>query len=144
MEYGITHHRVSVSNNTLILCLLCNRVVSVNRECLCLVTNAHCALLCAKESLIISFSLPPTVFFPGVDVIFHLAARRESVDKFCRGLLILICSSGRPHPFISYLFFFFLSLPLVSLSSLCLYLFLSHALPWSQTHNSQLPGRDIC
>lgn len=62
------------------------------------------APLCAKESLIISFSLPPTVFFPDVDVIFHLAARGESVDKFCRGLLILICSCGRPHPFIPYLF----------------------------------------
>lgn len=97
--------------------------------------QAPAAPLCAKESLIISFSLPPTVFFPDVDVIFHLAARGESVDKFCRGLLILICSGGRPHPFIPYLSFF-LSLPLLSLSLLCLYLFLSHALPWSQ--NSQL------
>lgn len=71
-------------------------------------------------------------FPPDVDVIFHLAARGESVDKFCRGSLILICSSSRARPF-----YFLSSLPLLSPSLFfCLYLFLTHALPSSQTHDS--------
>lgn len=73
----------------------------------------HCVL---KSRWSFHFLFPRQCFSPDVDVIFHLAARGESVDKFCRGLLILICSCGRPHPFIPYLFFSSPPLPLFPLS----------------------------